>query len=502
MDRILAPEILDHIVDQLRNDKRSLLAAGSSCKGMLFRSRYHLFHTLEITLFTSPNGWGQGRNATDPRSVSSLLRILDTPYSSMGHAVHRLIVNFGFHFPQTLPTDFSRIQQNLPNVKTLHWRDDTWCDVPYAFKSLVFGLDIETFDISGVWFQDASELVQMIAMWPSTLQKIVMGSIVCSGDNTDTKSVNHTLAKRKSIHFHTLHSASTWAAQNLFRSMISSSMITIDRFIIGMRFPDEEEMMWVNGLLSKYGPSFSEVTHQLPVPVEIEIRNYDLPVFDLQHCTNLRVLNIQSVYLGSPMSSFHEPIPLATSAVQRIISSVPHPESLDEIKIRFEVDLSEWSGATAFSTVADRTASLSLSSNDSTAPSTDYVPFIDQFARFDWTDFAQFLLGIPFSLKPNSYPSSLSSSQSNIRYPGSFLSSLSKHTSLSASRPKGSSERRIHVQIGVYPSENKAAREVFAKEYDRYVEYIYSNGLKNIVDREGLEFVFSQVEYGNLYEVM
>ncbi|KAJ3976379.1 hypothetical protein EV361DRAFT_864634 [Lentinula raphanica] len=138
---------------------------------------------------------------------------------TMGHAVHCLIVKFGFHSPQTLPTDLSRIRQNFPNIKTLHWQDDTWCNVLYAIKSLVFGLEIETFDISGVWFQDASELVQMIAMWPSMLWP----------------------------------NARTWAVQNLFCSMISSSMITIDLFIVGMCFPHEEEMLWVNGLSSKYG---------------------------------------------------------------------------------------------------------------------------------------------------------------------------------------------------------------------------------------------------------
>ncbi|KAJ3821754.1 hypothetical protein F5880DRAFT_1662632 [Lentinula raphanica] len=170
MDHILALEILDHIVDKIRNNKQSLLAASSSGKGMLFRTRYHLFQSILSRQHSiSPNGCDRGRNATDPWSVCSLLQILDAPYSSMGHAVHCLIVKFGFHSPQTLPTDLSCIRQNFPNIKTLHWRDDTWCNVLYAIKSLMFGLEIETFDISGVWFQDASELVQMIAMWPSML---------------------------------------------------------------------------------------------------------------------------------------------------------------------------------------------------------------------------------------------------------------------------------------------------------------------------------------------
>ncbi|KAJ4493685.1 hypothetical protein C8J55DRAFT_165237 [Lentinula edodes] len=270
MDRILAPEIVEQIIDQLQDDRKSLLATSLSFKGMLLRSRFHLFDSIEVTVFADPSGWSQGRESSDSRSLSALLRILDSPYSSMGLAVQRLIVSFGFHFPQTLPNDLSRIRKNLRNVRTLHWRDDTWCDVPNAFKTLVFDLNIETFIISGIWFQKASELVEMITMWPSTLQSVVMGSIVCSGD--DTTNIDDTynaLARRNKIHFQTLHSASTWAAHNLFDSMMNSSMITIDRFILGMRFPDEEEVQWVNGMLSRYGSSFNEIQHLIPVPIAI-----------------------------------------------------------------------------------------------------------------------------------------------------------------------------------------------------------------------------------------
>ncbi|KAJ3746101.1 hypothetical protein DFH05DRAFT_1458461 [Lentinula detonsa] len=472
MDRILAPELLDQVIDQLKDDKQSLLATSLSCKAMLYRSRYHLFDSLEVTILADRSGWSQGRTSTDPRSLSTLLEILDAPYSSMGRAIQSLIISFGFYFPQTLPTDLSRVRKNLPNVRTLHWRDDTWCDIPDVFKSLVFGLNIDTFIISGVWFQNATELMGMISMWPGTLQSVVMGSITCSGD--DTEVIGDALIRRKNIHFQTLHSASTWAAQNLFSSLISSSLITIDRFIVGLRFPDEEEVRWVNGMLSKFGSSFSEVVHQLPAPVAIELRNRDLPVFDLQDCTNLRALHIQSIYLGCSMSNIHELLPLAISAVQRVISSIPNPDLLEEIRIRFEVDLTELD-ATTSNPVASSAALLLDSDTDNDS---DCVPFLDQFARFDWAEFAKFLLDIPI-VKHTSLPT------------------IPNHSDLHLQRP-----RRIHIQLGAYPFENKLFDEIFANHYAQYVQYIHSNGL-SLVERGGLnELVFSQVEYENLYEVI
>ncbi|KAJ3810491.1 hypothetical protein F5876DRAFT_65572 [Lentinula aff. lateritia] len=504
MDRILAPEIVEQIIDQLQDDRKSLLATSLSFKGMLLRSRFHLFDSIEVTVFADPSGWSQGRESSDSRSLSALLRILDSPHSSMGLAVQRLIVSFGFHFPQTLPNDLSRIRKNLRNVRTLHWRDDTWCDVPDAFKTLLFDLNIETFIISGIWFQKASELVEMITMWPSTLQSVVMGSIVCSGD--DTTNIDDTynaLSRRNKIHFQTLHSASTWAARNLFDSMMNSSMITIDRFILGMRFPDEEEVQWVNGMLSRYGSSFNEIQHLIPVPIAIEpmlffpleLRNRDLPVFDLRDCTNLRVLNIQSIYLGCSMSNIQELLPLAASAVQNIISSVPNPALLEEIRIRFEIDLSEFEAMADMADITSSTA-LPLDSDDA-----DSVPFMDQFARFHWVEFSKFLLGIPSVETPptigvTSDPKSTSKHDYSLSYFGSESIPLATRNH----SPHSPRSKRLHIELGAYPFENKLFEDIFVKNYDKYVKYIYENGL-NLVEKGGNELVFSQVQYSNSYEV-
>ncbi|KAJ4490650.1 hypothetical protein J3R30DRAFT_3423633 [Lentinula aciculospora] len=485
MDRKLAPEIIEHIIDQLQADKATLLATSLSCKGMLLRSRFHLFNSLEITILTDPSGWSQGRQSTDPRSLSALLDILDTSYSSMGLAVQRLIISFGFHFPQTLPSDLSRVRKNLRNVQTLHWRDDTWCDVPMAFKSLMFGLSIHTFIISGVWFQKAAELVEMITTWPCTLQSVIMGSIVCSGDDTtSTDDTSKALSGRNKIHFQTLHSASTWAARNLFSSLISSSMLTIDRFIVGLRFPDEEEVQWVNGMLSRYGSGFSEVLHLIPVPIAIELRNRDLPVFDLRDCINLRVLHIQSIYLGCSMSNIQELLPLATSSVKRVISSIPNSDLLEEIRIRFEIDLSELE---MISNMPSDIATLPLDINNS-----DCVPFMDQFARFHWAEFAKFLLDIHLP--------ELSTAMSAHSGPTTFLNPTSPFLKSRHSSPRHAGSRRIHIELGAYPVENKLFEEIFVKNYDKYVHYIYENGLK-LVEREGSALVFSQVGYLNSYEV-
>ncbi|KAJ3767912.1 hypothetical protein FB446DRAFT_792749 [Lentinula raphanica] len=136
MDCVFAPELLDHIIDQLGDDKKSLLAVSLSCKQLLTRSRYRLFHTFRPDRYFAPS-----------QTLSALFEILDAPYSSMGRAIHCLVIGYDLQFPSTLPSDLSRIRKNLVNVTTLCWNNYGWWTAPEAFKTLVFWLNIETFII-------------------------------------------------------------------------------------------------------------------------------------------------------------------------------------------------------------------------------------------------------------------------------------------------------------------------------------------------------------------
>lgn len=225
----------------------------------------------------------------------------------------------------------------------------------------------------------------------------------------------------------------------------------------------------------------------------LELRNRDLPVFDLRDCTNLRVLNIQSIYLGCSMSNIQELLPLATSAVQNIISSVPNPALLEEIRIRFEIDLSEFEAMADMANTS--TTALPLVSDDA-----DSVPFMDQFARFQWAEFSKFLLGIPSPGTPAIGVTSDPKSASKHDYSLSHIESesiplVARYQPLHSPRSK-----RVHIELGAYPFENKLFEDIFVKNYDEYVKYIYENGL-NLVEKGGNELVFSQVQYSNSYEV-
>ncbi|KAJ3823414.1 hypothetical protein F5880DRAFT_1612900 [Lentinula raphanica] len=410
----------------------------------------------------------------------------------MGYAIYHLNISWDTNSPPIFPSDLSRIQKNLSNLRILHWRN-TWSDIPDAFKSLVSGLNIETLIISEVLFQSTIELVQMTAMLPSTLKSIDVGRIGFTHDNSDIEGVNNALgnnplAKRKRIHLHTLHSFSTESAQNLFRSLISLNMITIDRFIIDVDYyyPDREDLEdsnipWLNEMLLKYGSIFSEVIYKLPAA---ELGSSMYLILSLQHCTNLRTLHIQNVYLGFSMENCQGPLHVTTSAIQQLISSLPNPEILEEINIRFVVEL----------TVK---AAVVASHSSTTDVPIDHVSLIvNQLARFDWNEFARFLLDTSFPPGQN-HPTS--STVKTLSYP----TSLSRCTSFSTSRPEHSFRRRLHIQIGAYEFiMDHATRDVFAKEHDRYVQYIYDNGLKNLLERGGLdELVFSQdhYEYQDLY---
>ncbi|KAJ3730633.1 hypothetical protein C8R42DRAFT_13416 [Lentinula raphanica] len=500
MNRILPAEILDLIVDELRDDYNSLMAASLSCKRLLTRSRFHLFHTLEIgeDHLTNSDIYTSGRKSTYSRiTVPTFLQILDVPYSSIGHAIRCLVIDRIFDWDTKLPRELSRIRKNLPNVTTLRCKRVPWLEIPRAFRSLLLKLNFEMFIISDLWLDSPSKLAKMIAKLPSNLKKIAMGSIhFHTPEDKDTNGINFDrLAKRKVIHFHTLDSVSSMGAQNFFRSLISLRLITIDRFIIGRETLVKEEFKWIDEVLVKFGSRFSEVIHHL-VPAKNDIWN-GVPSFSLRHCTNLRVLSIQSVYLGSQAGDFDVFTPLATRVVRRIISSVPNLELLEEIQIRFTVDLFQWSDETA--SIAASTTVLAPPSDDRTAP--DTAPFIDQLAEGDWTDLANFLLCLPFSPSLESFSSTRTNEpQSLIRYPSSSTSPLC-HTVLSATSPKRNSRRRIHIQLGFDINADKVAQDVFSREYTRCVEYIYNHGMKNIVDDGRLELVFSRVNYKDLYEI-
>ncbi|KAJ3730632.1 hypothetical protein C8R42DRAFT_13417 [Lentinula raphanica] len=303
MDCVFAPELLDHIIDQLGDDKKSLLAVSLSCKQLLTRSRYRLFHTFR-----------PGRYFALSQTLSALFEILDAPYSSMGRAIHCLVIGYDLQFPSTLPSDLLRIRKNLVNVTTLCWNNYGWWTVPDAFKTFVFGLNIETFIINDVYIQDSRELAEMITMLPSTLKNIVIGSIRYSHDTANTESINDILAKRKKIHLNTLHSGSTMAAKNLFQPLLSSNISTIDRLVIDGHRSDEEAVQMVDGMLSTFGPSLSGFTYLNLMAAGR--RNLVVPILSLQDRTNLRTLHIQSIYLGSSYNIGPEFLP---TAVQNII---------------------------------------------------------------------------------------------------------------------------------------------------------------------------------------
>ncbi|KAJ3738155.1 hypothetical protein EV360DRAFT_77085 [Lentinula raphanica] len=475
---VLAAEILDHIIDQLEYDKQTLLAVSMSSKRLLTRSRFNLFHTV----YVDNHRPGCEEDSLKSQRASAFFRILDAPYSSMGYAIHHLVIEF--EIPPLFPGDISRIQRNLPNLRILHWHD-TMCDIPDAFKSLVFGSNIEAFIVSEVKFRYTAEFIQIITMLPATLKIIDVGRVAFNYDNSDTETVNNTLvnnplAKRKRIHLHTLRSVSTASAHTLFHSLISLNIITIDRFIIEVGangFYTAKVIPWLNEMLLKYGSMFSEVLYKLP-----EVGNLEHPA-GLQYCANLRVLHIRSIFLGFSMENSQGPTDVTTDTIEQVIYSVPNPKVLEEIKIRFLVELAE----------LDETASphwLSI------VP-TDHVTFIvNQLAHFDWTKFSEFLLNIPFP--PGRNTSILSNSGPHVEtvsYPSPPL----RGTSFSVSRPGQSLRRRLHIQIGVAEfAEDDAARELFAEAHEQYVQYIYNNGMKDLVEKGGLDELLISQDYFDL----
>ncbi|KAJ3767913.1 hypothetical protein FB446DRAFT_818631 [Lentinula raphanica] len=271
------------------------------------------------------------------------------------------------------------------------------------------------------------------------------------------------------------------AAKNLLQPLLSSNISTIDRLVIDGHRSDEEAVQMVNGMLSTFGPSLSGVTYLNLMAAGR--RNLVVPILSLQDCTNLRTLHIQSIYLGSSYNIGPEFLSTVIRTVQNIIYSVPKPELLEEIRIRFEVDIHK--ADVAADTVATPTAVPTL---DSAVPSSqDYAPFIDQLKHVDWTKFAQFLLDIPFPVGLN--PSPLSKSHPR-------ATSWFDHQVRNA---KQGFQQRIHIQLGSYGYYDKID-SFFQQEYNNYVDYILTHGMKNIVE-QGLELVFSrdEDEDDNLY---
>ncbi|PBK59307.1 hypothetical protein ARMSODRAFT_802369 [Armillaria solidipes] len=146
----LPPEILDAIIDELREDKKSLLQVSLACRALCLRTRVHLFHIVTLS----------------EKSCCDRLRALITLSPKL--ALHFTHLRIAFDDVSNVPTatgyEALTVIESLINVTHLFLFEGYWRHIPDAVVSSLQSHSYHTLAIYG-WFMfrsigDICSLVQ------------------------------------------------------------------------------------------------------------------------------------------------------------------------------------------------------------------------------------------------------------------------------------------------------------------------------------------------------
>ena len=221
-------ELLDYIIDFLRDDRQTLLTLSLVSKQTMVRSRRPLFSNLEFI--------------NEDRKLNTFFALLDVSWTTCTHAVKSLCVKDQFNRwsaekrgPFTTQ-DVSRITANLSNVKTLRLTSISWPYIPQYIVNIFFQLHLTGFHLESVEFRmdDTTDFFNFFAGLQPSVRSISLFDLQFDDSELPDLSTNPTIFRRP-IHLEKLDTSSLILFKDVWDPLHTNDLdITVDSFY--MRF--------------------------------------------------------------------------------------------------------------------------------------------------------------------------------------------------------------------------------------------------------------------------
>lgn len=159
MSASVLPEHLDEIIEDLRDDRLSLLALGLVSKQTLAKSRNYLFSNVDFD--------------GNDRHFDAFLALLDAPWSSFTSAIESLHIKDLFHPTKRYtyrPRNMTRIAANLMHLKTIWVTSISWLCIPSHVRDF-FQMNIADLQLDSVEFCE-NDLVELFSILQPSLERI------------------------------------------------------------------------------------------------------------------------------------------------------------------------------------------------------------------------------------------------------------------------------------------------------------------------------------------
>lgn len=280
----IPPEILDHIIDFLHNDRRTLLVLSLVSKQTLVRSRFYLFSNLKFV--------------NEDRKINAFFALLDVPWTSFAHIVESLRIKEQFNRLGTkergpfTAKHTSRIIDNLSNLRTLRLTYVPWPYYPFYIGDIFFQFNLTDFHLDSVALRtdDTTDFVNFSARLQPSLQSISLYNLEYDDAHIPDLSANSTVFRRP-IHLKKLDTYSLLLLKSVWDPLHSSELdITVESF--HLRFANmpgeirEAYTPFISRFLKHVGPSLYHLSIKL---TEAYCRNgkhaiYHCLLLPLKHC--------------------------------------------------------------------------------------------------------------------------------------------------------------------------------------------------------------------------
>ena len=257
---IIPPELLDHIIDHLRDDRITLWTCGLVSKQTLARSRTHLFSNLEFD--------------DDDSHFDAFLTLLDTPWTSFTSAVKSLHIKDSFHqtglYEYRHNKNIPRIVSNLPNLKALWLTSISWAYIPLHIRDFFFKLNIADFQLDSVLFSLNYDLVNLFCRLQPSLHSLSMYNLHFG--QTHDLSLDLSTFQRP-FHFKTFDSISLIPFKDVWDPATTKDPdITVESFHLRLNSLSSVER-------KLYAPFISRFLHHIGPSLRRLIINISCPFF-------------------------------------------------------------------------------------------------------------------------------------------------------------------------------------------------------------------------------
>ncbi|KAG5651538.1 hypothetical protein H0H81_008300, partial [Sphagnurus paluster] len=273
-------ELLDRVIDHLRDDDVALMEFGLVSRQTLPRSRQHLFATVEF-------------DGNDSR-FDAFLALVDVPWTSLTAAVESLRIKDLFWRASGRrvynPTrNIPRILFNLPNMKTIWITSVPWLYVPSHIQFLFFQPSIQELQLDCIECH-RNDFVELFAMIPSSVETITAYNMRYMEiyNFADKASIFE-----RSFRFKTLDSVSLEQFRDVWELLVGRD-ITVESFHVRLLdIMEKYTIPFISKFLLHVGPSILRLFIDISCFggfAETEFLNFT-------RCVNLRILQIGNIEL-------------------------------------------------------------------------------------------------------------------------------------------------------------------------------------------------------------